>query len=99
LLRRRGGRLGGLAARPDLGLRDAGLRAIAHDVAVGAAAHDEREGIVRERLAGAGLTRDRGEPATERDLGVLDEGQVADGEAFEHGVLPRGVWALNVART
>ena len=86
-----------LAREAELRLDHAGLRALAHDVGIGATADDEGQGLHRERLARPGLAGDRGEPAAELHLGALDEGQVADGQAFEHGVLPVRGGRVNLA--
>src|SRR5262249_9129709 len=95
LLEQGAGALRGLSSQAELRLHHAGLRALADDVLIRTAADHERQGLDGERLPGARLPRDRREAAAELHLGALDEGEVADGQAFEHGVIPLGT--INLA--
>ena len=52
---------------------------------VAARAERQREGIEQDRLAGAGLAGEHGEPAGEIDVEPVDQDDVADGKSGEHG--------------
>ncbi len=54
------------------------LRARAHAVALGAAAHQQLDRIDQDRLAGAGLSREHAESRVELERRVLDDDEVAD---------------------
>ena len=52
---------------------------------VGAFAGQEAERIHQQRLAGAGLAGNDGHAAAEFEFGGGDDGEVADGQALQHG--------------
>ena len=73
---------------------DRGLRGtLADQRAVGAAAEREADRIEQDRLAGAGLAGQHAEPAGELEVEPLDQDEVADREAGQHGA-GRSVRAL-----
>jgi hypothetical protein len=76
-LRRRG-------RQPELALDDRGRRTLAHATGVRAAADEQIDRLDEQRLARAGLARDRDEPRSQLELGVLDDGEVPDRQALEH---------------
>ena len=61
------------------------LRALAHQARIAARAEREREGIEQDRLAGAGLAGQHREPGVEVDIEPIDQHDVADREAGQHG--------------
>jgi hypothetical protein len=58
---------------------------VADDAAVGAQAREQSKGIDQQRLAGAGLARNDGESAGEIQFRATDDGEILDGEVYEHG--------------
>ena len=54
------------------------LRALADQRLVAAAAERQREGVQQDRLAGAGLAGEHGEPRGEIDVQLVDQDDVAD---------------------
>ena len=83
---------------PGFGERGPDLRVVAiespfHDEALGPRAHERRVGppareeeqrVHDEGLAGAGLPRQDRQPLAERDLDVLEDGEVADAKGRQH---------------
>ena len=61
------------------------LGALAHHGGVAARAERQRESIEQDRFAGAGLAGQRGEAGPEIDVQAIDQDDVADGKASEHG--------------
>ncbi len=61
------------------------LGALAHQRLVAAAAERQREGIEQDRLAGAGLAGEHGEPRGEIDVELVDQDDVADRKSGKHG--------------
>ena len=68
----------------DLGLHQRLLRAGPHRPRVGGRPGQQAERLRQDRLAGPGLPRDRREPARRRQLGPLDDDEVADLQAADH---------------
>jgi hypothetical protein len=67
--------------------RDHRLRLAAPDeAAVGARAQRQAERVEKDRLAGAGLAGENAEAGAEFEVEALDQDDVADGEAGEHGL-------------
>ena len=60
------------------------LRAGAHDAAARLAAQQQVERLRQHRLPGAGLARDRVQPAVEGELRALDQEQVPDAQLDQH---------------
>ena len=60
-------------------------RAFAHHAGVAAAAEGELQGVDQDRLAGAGFAAEDGEAGAELDLEGVDDHEVADREAMQHG--------------
>ena len=75
----RGGGKGG-ETRRHLGA----FRALAHDVAAGAAAGDEQQRVDDDGFAGAGFAGQRGEAGFEFELGLIDEHEIAQLKVGEH---------------
>ena len=74
----------GFAGDVEDGFDDGRGRSGAHERAVGGASEDELEGVDEEGLSGAGLAGDDVEAGGEGEAGLLDDGQVADGQLDEH---------------
>jgi hypothetical protein len=58
--------------------------AVAHEAAVAAGAEGEREGVEKDRFAGAGFAGENREPLVEVELDPVDQDDVADRELREH---------------
>ena len=56
-----------------------------NDRRVRPSSQQQRQALHEQRLAGAGLTGDCGEPGTEQDRDVVDDPQVADVQLRQHG--------------
>ena len=79
---RRRRRVGGRREhRADRGLR----RTLADQRPIGPATQREAEGVEQDRLAGAGLAGQHAEPAGELEVEPLDQDDVADRKAGQHG--------------
>ena len=61
------------------------LGAVADHAAVGAQAGEEAQRIDQQRFAGAGFARNDGHARAEFDLGLGDDGEVANREVRQHG--------------
>jgi hypothetical protein len=59
----------------------------ADEAAVGAGAERESERVEKDRLAGPGLAGQNAEARPEFEVEALDQDDVADGEAGQHGLL------------
>ena len=59
--------------------------AAAHQAGVGARAGGQTQRIEDDRLAGAGLAGERGQARPERQVEALDQDDIADAEANQHG--------------
>ena len=70
-----------LEGRGDLAL----LRAVAHERAVPARPEREREGVEKDRFSGAGLARQGRKAAREVDVEPVDQDDVANRQAGQHG--------------
>ncbi len=69
---------------------DVGLRgARPHDLGPRLPAHDQVQRVGQDRLAGAGLPRDRVQARPEAELGPLDQEQVLDPQLEEHALVVR----------
>ena len=92
-----GGVVGSLHGEIVQGFADMGMRAeieLGADVATGrvrpqcgasqAGAEYQRKRIEQDRLAGARFAGDDGQAAPELDVELFDQGEVADGERFQH---------------
>ena len=62
------------------------LGAVAHQRGVAARAERQREGIEQDRLAGAGLAGEHGQPVGEIDVEPIDQDDVADRKPGKHGL-------------
>jgi hypothetical protein len=60
------------------------LHALAHQRLIAAGAERQREGVEQNRLAGAGLAGEHGQPAGEIDVEPIDQDYIADGKPGEH---------------
>jgi hypothetical protein len=67
------------------GLHAGRVRARAHHVPLQALAGEEVQGAQDEALARPGLAGEHVEPRAELQAHVLDQGQVADAQVFQHG--------------
>ena len=65
-------------------LHDEALGSRPHERGVGAPAREEEQGVHDERLAGAGLPGQDRQPLAERDLDVLEDGEVTDAKGRQH---------------
>ncbi len=63
--------------------------AVANDIAVGAVAQHQRQGIDEDGLAGAGLSGQHAEARIECDLKLVHDGEVTDIKVLQH-VVPAG---------
>ena len=61
------------------------LGAFAHQRRFAAGAERQRKGVEQDRFAGAGLAGQRGKAGAEIDVQAVDQNDVADGEASQHG--------------
>ena len=61
------------------------LLALAHQGGVAARAERQRERVEQDRLAGAGFAGEHGKPLGKVDVEPVDQDDVADGKAGEHG--------------
>ncbi len=61
------------------------LGAGADHCGIAAGAEREREGIEEDRFAGAGLAGECGKAGPEIDVQAIDQDDVADGKAGQHG--------------
>ena len=61
------------------------LGAVAHQRRLAARAKRQRKGIEQDRFAGAGLAGEHSKAAAEIDVQPVDQDDVADGQAGEHG--------------
>src|ERR1700688_705051 len=59
--------------------------ALAHQGGLAARAERQREGIEQDRFAGAGLAGQRGKAGAEIDIQPVDQNDVANGKARQHG--------------
>ena len=75
------GRVVRVAVEGDLGAR----RARADQAAAGAVAEHQADGVDQDRLAGAGLAAEHVHAGPQLQLQPLDHGEVADGQAAQHG--------------
>jgi heat-inducible transcriptional repressor len=64
------------------------LGAVAHRGCVGAGAGQQQQGIDQQRLAGTGFAGDHAHPGGERQLDLLGDGEITDGERKQHGIGP-----------
>lgn len=71
----------------ELGVEFGALGTVADHAAVGPEPGQEAQGVDDQRLAGAGLARDHGHARAELQFGGRDDGEVAEGQAPEHGPL------------
>ena len=69
-------------------LDDGLLRAGSHDIARGALAEQQREGIDDHRFAGAGFAGQDIEARLERQGDVGDDGEIADAKFRQHVLTP-----------
>ncbi len=74
-------RAGWLAGNVEDGRHLPLLRAVAHQRGIAPPAERKRQGVEQDRLAGAGLAGEHGEPVGEIDVQPFDENDVADREA------------------
>ena len=61
------------------------LGALAHQRRIAAGAERQRKGVEQDRFAGAGLAGQRGKAGAEIDIEPVDQNDVANGEAGQHG--------------
>ena len=59
--------------------------ALAHQRRVAAGAERQRKGVEQDRFAGAGLAGKRGKAGAEIDIQPIDQDDVANGKARQHG--------------
>ena len=59
--------------------------ALAHQRGIATRAERQRKSIEQDRFAGAGLAGERGKAGAEIDIQPIDQDDVADGEARQHG--------------
>ncbi len=61
------------------------LGALAHQRRLAARAERQRKGVEQDRFAGAGLAGQRGKAGAEIDIQPIDQDDVADRKASQHG--------------
>src|SRR6185503_16891276 len=76
-----------LAGRIEFRRELGALGAFAHQRGVAAAADEELDGVDQNRLAGAGLARERGEASAELDAGALHDHKIPYVERAQHALV------------
>jgi hypothetical protein len=89
---------GSLLAVPE-GLDRAGLLARAHQIRRGPGAQDEAQGVHHDRLPGARLAREEGQPGRQLDLDLGDYRDIVDFKILKHLDVRSGYHRARAARS